>query len=112
MALRIRMKQLGRKNRPFYRMVVTDGRNPRDGRVTETIGWYNPSDDHEDRHLQVKADRVQHWLDHGAELSEKAMHLVAKAAPHVVKQLKAKQLEKRAKASAKRKERRRAKAAA
>ena len=42
MALKIRLRQQGRKNRPFYRMVVTDVRAPRDGKYCEALGWYNP----------------------------------------------------------------------
>ena len=42
MALKIRLRQQGRKNRPFYRLVLTDSRTPRDGKYVEALGWYNP----------------------------------------------------------------------
>ena len=42
MALKIRLRQQGRNNRPFYRLVVTDARSPRDGKYVEALGWYNP----------------------------------------------------------------------
>lgn len=112
MAVKIRLKQLGRKNRPFYRLVVTDARSPRDGAVTETIGWYNPHETAEDRHLSVNAERVRHWLDNGAELTEKAACLVRKAAPAVLREQTERLVARRAKAAAKRKVRRQKKAAA
>jgi len=110
MALKIRLRKQGRTNRPFYRMVVTDSRNPRDGRYVETLGWYNPHESDADKNMRISEDRVEHWLAQGAVLSEKAKALVAQVAPSVVKAMKEKTLERRKKAAAKRKARKAAKA--
>jgi small subunit ribosomal protein S16 len=64
MAVKIRLARYGAKKRPFYRIVVADGRYPRDGRFLETVGTYNPlKDPHE---VTLKKDRVQYWLGTGA----------------------------------------------
>lgn len=110
MALKIRLRQQGRAKRPFYRVVVTDSRRPRDGRYVETVGWYNPLEVEAEKSLNIKSDRVEHWLENGAILTEKAEALVAKAAPDVVKALKEKEIVRRQKTVAKRKARKAAKA--
>ena len=102
MALKIRLRRQGRTNRPFYRLVVADSRSPRDGKFVETIGWYNPIEEVAERHMDLKADRIAHWLNHGAELSEKAEALVARGAPAVIKQWKERRQAKRSKQAAKR----------
>ena len=108
MALKIRMRKQGRKNRPFYRLVVTNVRRKRDGAYIESVGWYDPVQEDADKTLSVNAERVQHWIDQGAQLSEKAEALVAKAAPAVIKQLKEKLVKRQANLTAKRKARRKA----
>ncbi len=105
MALKIRLRQQGRTNRLFYRLVVTDSRSPRDGKYVETLGWYNPLSKEEHNDVALKNDRVQHWIDQGAEISEKAEKLVLRAAPTIIKGLYQKQIEKRAKLLAKKKAR-------
>lgn len=104
MALKIRLRQHGRTNRTVYRLVVTDSRSPRDGKYVEELGWYNPIEADEAKQLEVKADRVQHWLNVGAQLTEKVVHLVRRAAPEVVKACQARQCAQRAKNAAKRKD--------
>lgn len=103
MALKIRLRQQGRNNRATYRLVVTDCRSPRDGKYVEMLGWYNPFESVSERTLLVKADRVQHWLDQGAELSDKAKALIAQAAPAVVRKQVEKEVAHRAKMASKRK---------
>ncbi len=71
MALKIRLRQQGRNNRQVYRVVVSDVRSPRDGKYVESLGWYNPFESELDKSVSVKADRIQHWLDTGALLSER-----------------------------------------
>ncbi len=110
MALKIRLRRQGRTKRPFYRVVVTDSRRPRDGRYVETVGWYNPLEIDSEKHLNIKEDRVEHWLSQGAILTEKTEALVAKSAPGIVKTLKEKEQARRQKAAAKRKARKAAKA--
>lgn len=67
MALKIRLARGGAKKRPFYAVVVSDSRSPRDGRFIERLGTYNPMLDkgHADR-LVLKTERIQHWLGVGA----------------------------------------------
>jgi small subunit ribosomal protein S16 len=67
-AVRIRLKRIGAKKRPFYRIVVADSRSPRDGRFIETLGTYNPLANPAEVH--VKLDRVRLWLSQGALPSE------------------------------------------
>lgn len=83
MALKIRLRQQGRKNSPFYRLVVADGKSPRDGKYLEALGWYNPFEAEFDKGFFLKPDRVQHWLDLGAQFTESAHTLVKKAAPSI-----------------------------
>lgn len=108
MALKIRLRQQGRNNRAFYRMVVTDVRSPRDGKYVEALGWYNPIGKDPESTLSIKLDRIQHWLDQGAQLTEKAEALIAKAAPDVVRQQTEKAVAHRARETAKRKARKKA----
>lgn len=105
MALKIRLRQQGRTNSPFYRVVLTDARAPRDGKYLEALGWYNPFESEVDKLLSINAERIQHWLALGAELSESAEHLVAKVAPNVIRSETARVLALRAKAAVKRKAR-------
>ncbi len=111
MALKIRLRKQGSNNRDFYRLVVTDSRSPRDGKYLEVVGWYNPIAPTEDLLLNIKPDRIQHWLDLGAQLSEKAATLVAKSAPAIIRGQTEKRLQNRAKAATKRKEQRKKAAA-
>jgi small subunit ribosomal protein S16 len=105
MALRIRLRQQGRHNRPFYRLVVTEARAPRDGKYIEMLGWYDPRGTTEETLVQLDSERVQHWINHGAEVSECALALVRRRAPEIVQALQEKAVAKRAKARAKRKAR-------
>ena len=68
MSLKIRLARGGAKKRPFYGIVVTDARSPRDGRFIEKIGTYNPmlEKDHPQR-VQINAERARHWLSVGAQ---------------------------------------------
>jgi len=110
MAVRIRLRQQGRTHRPFYRVVLTDSRNPRDGRYVETLGWYNPHEAELEKNMNLKVDRIQHWLDQGAIMSEKAEALIAKASPATIKAKKEKEMARRVKLREKRKARKKAKA--
>lgn len=72
MALSIRLSRGGSKKRPYYRIVVADARSPRDGKYLEKIGTYNPllAKDSEQR-VQLDADRARHWLDVGAQPTDR-----------------------------------------
>jgi len=105
MALKIRLRQQGRTNRTTYRLVVTDSRSPRDGKYVEMVGWYAPFETTPENTLLIKSDRIQHWLDQGAQLTDKAKALVAKVAPAIVKGQTQREVAARAKTRAKRKAR-------
>ena len=95
MALKIRLRQQGRTNQHTYRLVVTDVRNPRDGKYIEMIGWYNPTKEQAD--TLVQGDRLAYWLSQGAELTSKAYSIVLRSSPEVVREYEAKKLEKKLK---------------
>lgn len=108
MALKIRLRQQGRNNRSFYRVVVADCRSPRDGKYVEALGWYNPFEADTDKGVFLKPDRIQHWLDNGAILTENAGSIIRKSAPQLIQRVVAKEVERRAKGAAKRKTRKKA----
>ena len=64
----LRLKRMGRKHRPFYRVNAMDRRSPRDGRVIEQLGWYDPLAP-EDRQVSVNIERADYWLSVGAQPS-------------------------------------------
>lgn len=64
MAVKIRLKRIGAKKSPFYRIVVADSRSPRDGRFIEEIGYYNPLT--EPKTVKIDNERAQNWLCNGA----------------------------------------------
>lgn len=101
MAVKIRLRAQGSIRRAVYRVVATDSRSPRDGKYIEALGWYNPKGAGEAR-VQLKPDRLQHWLDMGAEFSEKVESLMAEAAPGVLANARAKTQKQRVKAAKKR----------
>ena len=78
MALKIRLARGGAKNRPFYRIVIADSRNPRDGSFKEKVGTYNPllPKDSEERVILNK-ERIQHWLDQGARPTDRVLRFLA-----------------------------------
>lgn len=108
MALKIRLRQQGRNNRPFYRLVLADVRTKRDGKYIEALGWYNPFSENVDNGVSIDAERVKHWIDHGAILSESAESLLSKVAPQVVQFKREKVLAKKAKIAEQRKNARKA----
>jgi len=65
----LRLKRLGRTHRPFYRLNAMDQRSPRDGRVIEDLGWFDPVAP-EDKQLNLKAERIDYWLSVGAQPSD------------------------------------------
>ena len=76
--VRIRLKRVGAKNAPVYRIVVTDGRSPRDGRFIEGLGCYQPLKKGEN--VQVDLDRATYWLSKGAQPSDTVASFLRKAA--------------------------------
>lgn len=78
MAVRIRLKQLGRKHRPFFRMVAIDSRAPRDGKVIEELGHYDPLVKDTDARAILKGERIAYWMSVGALPSENCGVLIKK----------------------------------
>lgn len=72
----IRLARGGAKKRPFYQVVVTDSRNPRDGRFIERIGFFNPIAAGGEQRLRLDAERLQYWLTAGAQPSERVAQLI------------------------------------
>lgn len=81
MAVRIRMKRIGRKHRAFYRICATDSRAPRDGRVLEELGTYDPSIPDTDARALINGERIKYWLGVGAKPSDKVAILIKKYGP-------------------------------
>ncbi|HBC92088.1 MAG TPA: 30S ribosomal protein S16 [Pelotomaculum sp.] len=77
MAVRIRLRRMGAKKAPFYRIVVADSRSPRDGRFIEEIGYYDPLKD--PAVININEEKALDWLKKGAQLSETAKALFNKA---------------------------------
>jgi len=75
----IRLSRGGSKNRPYYNLVVADSRNRRDGRFIERVGFYNPLATEGTESLRIAMDRVSHWHDKGAQMSDTVARLVKKA---------------------------------
>ena len=79
MAVKMRLKRMGAKKRPFYRIVVADSRFPRDGRFIEKVGTYNPLlDQSNDNRVVVKAERIKYWMSVGAKPSDRVALLLSK----------------------------------
>lgn len=76
MAVKLRLKRMGAKQRPFYRIVAADARSPRDGRFIETVGTYNPIK--EPAEVTFKEDRVMYWLSNGAIPTDTVRNLLSK----------------------------------
>jgi small subunit ribosomal protein S16 len=74
MSVRVRLTRVGSKKNPIWRVVVADQRSPRDGRFIETIGHYNPQT--EPSTIRIDQERLQHWLDRGAQPSGSVKQLV------------------------------------
>ncbi|MGN6197363.1 30S ribosomal protein S16 [Humibacter sp.] len=74
MAVKIRLKRLGKIRAPYYRIVVADSRTKRDGRVIEEIGKYHPTE--EPSFIEVDSDRAQYWLGVGAQPTEQVLAIL------------------------------------
>ena len=76
MAVKIRLRRIGAKKKPIYRLVIADSRSPRDGRFIETVGHYNPLVDPPE--ITVREERVEQWLKWGAQPTETVKRLLAR----------------------------------
>ncbi|MDR1484567.1 MAG: 30S ribosomal protein S16 [Planctomycetaceae bacterium] len=78
MAVKIRMKMMGRRHRPFFRICVTDVRTPRDGRVLEEVGYYDPMVPETDARAVLNSERINYWVGVGAKPSDRVAVLIKK----------------------------------
>lgn len=76
MSVKIRLKRMGSKKRPFYRIVVADSRSPRDGRFIETVGTYNQLTEPEQ--VTLKEEAIMNWLSNGAQPSDTVRNILSK----------------------------------
>ena len=75
MAVKIRMKRLGRRNRPYYRIVAIDSRKRRDGKPLEELGWYNPIQQAE-KNYELNIEKIIEWIEKGAQPSDTVRNLL------------------------------------
>ena len=78
--VRLRMKRLGRRHRPFYRVTAVDRRKARDTWVIEELGYYDPLDPDESKQVRLKTDRIDYWLSVGAQPSDTVRSLIKRSA--------------------------------
>ncbi len=77
MAVKMRLRRMGSKKAPFYRVVIADSRSPRDGRFVEEIGYYNPLT--EPSTIKIDEEKVQTWIKNGAQPTDTVKKLIEKA---------------------------------
>lgn len=78
MAVRIRMKRMGRKHRPFYRVCVMDSRKAREGRAIEEVGTYDPMIHDKSQRVKLNLERIDYWISVGAQPSENVATMIKK----------------------------------
>ena len=79
MAVKLRLKRMGRRNHAFFRLNAIESRSPRDGRVIEELGYYDPKNADKAKQFSAKLDRCTFWMDNGAVPSETVSSLLKKA---------------------------------
>jgi len=79
MAVKLRLKRMGRANHAFFRLNAIDSRSPRDGRVIEELGHYDPTNKEQTKQFVAKLDRCKYWLDTGAVPSETVSSLLKRS---------------------------------
>lgn len=76
MAVKLRLKRFGRRHSPCFRLSAMDSRRPRDGRVIEELGWYDPRAKDADKRVWLNRERIEYWLRAGAQPSETVADLL------------------------------------
>ena len=79
MALKIRLARAGSKKRPYYHVVIADVRSPRDGRFIESVGSWSPLLPKDGERIKLDADRIKHWLSHGAQPTDRVLRFLDEA---------------------------------
>ncbi|MFG0251665.1 MAG: 30S ribosomal protein S16 [Phycisphaerales bacterium JB038] len=77
--VRLRLKRMGRRHKPFYRLNAIEKRAPRDGRIIESLGWFDPLVTDESKAISLNADRIRYWLSVGAQPTETVRTLLKRA---------------------------------
>ena len=77
MAVKLRLKRMGAKKKPFYRIIASDSRSPRDGRFIDEIGYYNPTVDPPE--IKIDSEKAQKWMKSGAQPTDTVRSLMKKA---------------------------------
>jgi small subunit ribosomal protein S16 len=78
-AVKLRLKRMGRRHRAFYRLGAVDSRSPRDGRVIEELGFYDPLEKDQAKQLRLNNERIEYWLSQGAQPSDTVRSLLRRA---------------------------------
>ena len=78
MAVKIRMARMGRRHRPFYRINAVESRTPRDGRILEKLGHYDPIEKDTNKQIMLNLERVKFWIDQGAIASDSVAEILKK----------------------------------
>ena len=99
MAVKIRMTRMGRRHRPFFRINAIEGRNPRDGRILEKLGHYDPLEKDADKQYVLNKERIEFWIGQGAVASDTCAEIFKKQLDVLSPQFEAK-LQRRARAKA------------
>jgi len=76
LAVKIRLKRIGKKKQPYYRIIVADIRSPRDGKFIEAIGYYHPLAKNDENKLKISKEKLDKWIKRGAKPSETVKNLV------------------------------------
>jgi small subunit ribosomal protein S16 len=79
MSLKIRLARAGSKKRPYYHIVIADVRSPRDGRFIEAVGAWNPTLPKDAERVKLDAERINHWLSHGAQPTDRVLRFLDEA---------------------------------
>jgi small subunit ribosomal protein S16 len=77
-SVKLRLKRMGRRHRSFFRLSAMDGRSPRDGRVVEELGWYDPQAKVAERQVSLERERIEYWLSKGAQPTETVRDLLVR----------------------------------
>ena len=76
--VRIRFKRMGRRHRPFYRLNAVEKQTQRDGKIIESLGWYDPMAKDKDKQLKIDGERIKFWIDRGAQPSDTVKDILAR----------------------------------
>lgn len=82
MSVRIRLRRMGRRNHPFFRVIASDGRTATTGRFIENLGWYDPNK--KGVNYELKLERLDYWIKNGAQMSDTVSNIAGKARKAII----------------------------